>query len=295
MGSRDRLWAIYGEAWGWPPPDMTAEQDREDLQHHWDEIQTHESFNYALFDADETELIGCCYIDPTDKAGADADISWWVRDEYLGSPVEAALDAFVPGWIARDWPFVQPRYVGLDLSWAEWMAIPRRAMSSGARSLAVGASMLTPADAFHGFAVHDTEAARAFYADVLGVEVTDAEMGGIIRLHLGGGTPTIAYPKPDHVPAAYTILNFPVEDVEATVDELTVARRRLRALRGHAGRDRRQGRLPGRRPADRVVHRPVRQRAVSHRPRLSPGRPPASTPMSSRNAGSWLTTTSAPR
>ena len=81
--------------------------------------------------------------------------------------------------------------------------------------------MLTPADAFHGFAVHDTEAARAFYADVLGVEVTDAEMGGIIRLHLGGGTPTIAYPKRDHVPAAYTILNFPVEDVEATVDELT--------------------------------------------------------------------------
>jgi predicted enzyme related to lactoylglutathione lyase len=81
--------------------------------------------------------------------------------------------------------------------------------------------MLTPADAFHGFAVHDTEAARAFYADVLGVEVTDAEMGGIIRLHLGGGTPTIVYPKPDHVPATYTVLNFPVDDVEATVDELT--------------------------------------------------------------------------
>jgi predicted enzyme related to lactoylglutathione lyase len=81
--------------------------------------------------------------------------------------------------------------------------------------------MLTPADAFHGFAVHDTEAARAFYADVLGVEVTDAEMGGILRLQLGGGTPTIVYPKPDHVPATYTILNFPVDDVEATVDELT--------------------------------------------------------------------------
>ena len=81
--------------------------------------------------------------------------------------------------------------------------------------------MLTPADAFHGFAVHDTEAARAFYSDVLGVEVTDAEMGGIIRLHLGGGTPTIVYPKPDHVPATYTILNFPVDDVEAAVDALT--------------------------------------------------------------------------
>jgi predicted enzyme related to lactoylglutathione lyase len=81
--------------------------------------------------------------------------------------------------------------------------------------------MLTPADAFHGFAVDDTEAARAFYSEVLGVEVTDAEMGGILRLHLGGGTPTIVYPKPNHVPATFTILNFAVDDVEATVDELT--------------------------------------------------------------------------
>lgn len=81
--------------------------------------------------------------------------------------------------------------------------------------------MITPADAFHGFSVDDTEAARAFYADVLGIEVTDAEMGGIIRLHLGGGSPTIVYPKPDHTPAGFTILNFPVADVEATVDELT--------------------------------------------------------------------------
>jgi predicted enzyme related to lactoylglutathione lyase len=81
--------------------------------------------------------------------------------------------------------------------------------------------MITPAEAFHGFAVDDTEVARAFYGDVLGVLVTDAEMSGIIRLHLGGGTPTIVYPRPGHVPAPYTILNFPVADVEATVDELT--------------------------------------------------------------------------
>src|SRR3954451_22007207 len=81
--------------------------------------------------------------------------------------------------------------------------------------------MLTPADAFHGLSVDDTDAARTFYADVLGIEVTDAEMGGIIRLAVGSGPPTIVYPKPDHVPAAYTILNFPVADVEATVDELT--------------------------------------------------------------------------
>ena len=110
MGSRERLWSIYGEAWGWPPATMTAEQDREDLQHHADEMETHESFNFALFDENETELIGCVYIDPADTPEADADISWWVRDEYVGSAVEAALDKFVPEWIARDWPLTAPRY-----------------------------------------------------------------------------------------------------------------------------------------------------------------------------------------
>lgn len=124
MGSQERLWSIYGEAWGWPPATMTAEQDREDLARHEEEIARHESFNYALLDADETELIGCVYIDPPEKAGADAEISWWVRDEYLGSDVESALDELVPRWIADEWPLQQPRYVGRDLTWAEWLALP---------------------------------------------------------------------------------------------------------------------------------------------------------------------------
>lgn len=110
MGSRERLWSIYGEAWGWPPASMTAEQDRADLQRHADEMQTHESFNFALFDADETELIGCVYIDPSEAETADADISWWVRDEYVGTELEAALNKFVPAWIERDWPLANPRF-----------------------------------------------------------------------------------------------------------------------------------------------------------------------------------------
>ncbi len=79
--------------------------------------------------------------------------------------------------------------------------------------------MTDPSKAFHGFAVPDTDAARAFYSDVLGIDVT--EENGTLWLDLGGGTPTLVYPKPDHVPATYTILNFPVPDVEAAVDELT--------------------------------------------------------------------------
>ena len=56
MGSRERLWTIYGDAWGWPPATMTVEQDREDLERHAREIEAHESFNYALLDAAEVTL-----------------------------------------------------------------------------------------------------------------------------------------------------------------------------------------------------------------------------------------------
>ena len=124
MGSQERLWSIYGEAWGWPPATMTREADRADLQRHADEMERHESFNYALFDTEETELIGCVYIDPPERTGADAEVSWWVRDEYLGSPVEAALDRFVPEWLATEWPLPAPRHVGRDISWSDWLALP---------------------------------------------------------------------------------------------------------------------------------------------------------------------------
>jgi RimJ/RimL family protein N-acetyltransferase len=124
MGSRERLWSIYGKAWGWPPADMTAEQDREDLARHEAEAERHEAFNYAVLDAAESLLVGCVYIDPPEKAGADAEISWWVRDEFVGSDVERELDDFVPGWIQREWPLERPRYVGRDLTWHDWLALP---------------------------------------------------------------------------------------------------------------------------------------------------------------------------
>ncbi len=82
--------------------------------------------------------------------------------------------------------------------------------------------MLTDSAAFSGFAVPDVEAARRFYGETLGLRVdVDQAMGGMLTLHLGGGTDVLVYPKPDHTPATYTVLNFPVDDVERTVDELT--------------------------------------------------------------------------
>jgi hypothetical protein len=126
MGSRERLWSIYGDAWGWPPATMTYQQDLEDLARHEAEIAAHESFNYALLDDAETALFGCVYIDPPEKAGADAEICWWVVDERLGAGLQDVLDRLVPRWIAEAWPFERPRYIGRDLSWPDWLALPDR-------------------------------------------------------------------------------------------------------------------------------------------------------------------------
>jgi RimJ/RimL family protein N-acetyltransferase len=128
MRSRERLWSIYGEAWGWPPAHMTPDEDRDDLAHHAQEIDAHESFLYGLFEDDEAELLGCLYIDPPTKTGdVGAEISWWVVDRLVGTEVEQAFDELVPRWIAAGWPLPgRPRYVGRDLSWAEWNALPRR-------------------------------------------------------------------------------------------------------------------------------------------------------------------------
>jgi catechol 2,3-dioxygenase-like lactoylglutathione lyase family enzyme len=79
--------------------------------------------------------------------------------------------------------------------------------------------MLGDSDAFSGFSVDDLDAARAFYGDTLGLRTTEEH--GLMTLHLGGDRPTLVYPKPDHTPATFTILNFPVEDIDRAVDELS--------------------------------------------------------------------------
>ena len=79
--------------------------------------------------------------------------------------------------------------------------------------------MLADSKAFSGFAVPDVAQARQFYGETLGLRVSEEH--GMLRLHPAGGRDILVYPKPDHTPASYTILNFPVDDVEATVDALT--------------------------------------------------------------------------
>jgi len=79
--------------------------------------------------------------------------------------------------------------------------------------------MFKDTKAFSGFSVNDMQKAKEFYQGKLGIEVSENEMG-ITTLHISGGNKIIIYPKPNHQPATFTILNFPVSDVEKTVDEL---------------------------------------------------------------------------
>jgi catechol 2,3-dioxygenase-like lactoylglutathione lyase family enzyme len=81
--------------------------------------------------------------------------------------------------------------------------------------------MFRDTKAFSGFSVDDVPAAKRFYGETLGLEVSE-QMGGL-ELRLAGGNTIFVYPKDDHVPATFTILNFPVADVDRAVDELTKA------------------------------------------------------------------------
>ncbi len=79
--------------------------------------------------------------------------------------------------------------------------------------------MFKDTKAFSGFSVNDLAAAKVFYGHTLGLEVEEGPAGLILRI--AGGNGTLIYPKADHTPATYTILNFPVDDIDQAVDALT--------------------------------------------------------------------------
>ena len=153
-------------------------------------------------------------------------------------------------------------------------------------------SILRGSPLMSSFAVKDLDAARTFYRDTLGLDVRDDTDMGIFEIHGAGETSVMVYPKPDHQPAVFTILNFPVKDIESTVNHLMDGWRHDGALR-HPGRpeDRPQGHRPRRqRSRDRVVHRPVREHPLRAREQplvstagatseASPGRPRYDAPM----------------
>ena len=93
-----------------------------------------------------------------------------------------------------------------------------RVADGGQRRLTSRAARFRDTKAFSGFAVDDLDVAKRFYGEVLGLDVEEEH--GLLNLHLAGGRDTLVYPKPDHQPATYTILNFPVDDIDSAVEAL---------------------------------------------------------------------------
>ncbi len=106
--------------------------------------------------------------------------------------------------------------------------------------------MFASTKAYSGFAVDDLAAARTFYSETLGLDVSEVDPRfDLMTLHLGGGTDVMVYARPGHTPAAYTILNFPVDDIDEAVDELAARGVRFERYEGMTADEKGIHRGPG--------------------------------------------------
>lgn len=117
MSSRERLWQLFGSAWGWPAADLTLMQDLVDLGWHQKEFQLRQSFNWAVLSPDQRTLLGCCYLDPSDTPGVDAEACYWARSDRIEGGLEERLAAVYRQWVSTAWPFRHVIWPGRDQSW----------------------------------------------------------------------------------------------------------------------------------------------------------------------------------
>ncbi len=121
MTSREHLWGLFGEAWGWPAESLTLEEDLVHLGWHQMEFERRSSFNFAVMSPDESRLLGCVYVDPPTKEGFDTEVFLWARPTEPG--LEDELHEFARGWIADEWPFERVAWPGRDHPWPEFDAL----------------------------------------------------------------------------------------------------------------------------------------------------------------------------
>ena len=120
MTSIDHLIGIFGPDSKWPSKDLTLEQDLIDLGWHQKEFQRRNSFTFTVVSLDETKVLGCLYIFPTEKSGYDSEITMWVRKSAFEEGLDSILFGTVKDWISKNWTFKKPGYPGRKISWEEW-------------------------------------------------------------------------------------------------------------------------------------------------------------------------------
>lgn len=117
MSSADHIQKIWGPGW---PDGLTLEQNLIDRGWHQKEFQRRRSFAYTVISLDESRILGCIYIDPTQKAGYDTEVYLWARSAAL----EKELVKTAKVWLKREWPFKNPVFPVTDLSKEEWEKVP---------------------------------------------------------------------------------------------------------------------------------------------------------------------------
>ena len=122
--SAERLRKVWPDS-GWPDG-LTLRQNLVDLGWHEKEFQNRTSFAYTMVAPDESQVLGCVYFYPTDKAGYDAEVFLWVRESEVAKDLDEALFEVVQHWLASDWPFENPAYPGRAISWAQWDSLPEK-------------------------------------------------------------------------------------------------------------------------------------------------------------------------
>ena len=117
-----RLSKVWPDS-GWPAG-LTLRQNLIDLGWHEKEFQNRTSFAYTMVAPDESQVLGCVYFYPTDKAEHDAEVFLWVRETEVVSDLDKELFEVVQRWLASDWPFENPAYPGRTISWEYWDSLP---------------------------------------------------------------------------------------------------------------------------------------------------------------------------
>lgn len=116
MSSVAHLRGVFGPKSKWPA-DLSLEQDLIDLGWHHKEFQRRRSFAYTMMSRDESQCLGCAYIEPTAAAGFDAEAYCWVRASHADA-LDAPLYAALRTWLAAAWPFARVAYPGREHPWS---------------------------------------------------------------------------------------------------------------------------------------------------------------------------------
>ena len=119
MTSIEHLHRMFPSS-SWPSADLTLEQDLIDLGWHQKEFQKRSSFAYTVVANDESRVLGCLYIDPTNNDDFDAEIYMWVRESEFAKGLDSILFNSVKEWINKDWPFKRVAYPGRTIKWEDW-------------------------------------------------------------------------------------------------------------------------------------------------------------------------------